>query len=47
MLEKSYALDLAANNNFRGMAGEIRPLTENRNAALARKARNVLGKLEG
>jgi HEAT repeat protein len=46
ILEKSYALDLAANNNFRGMAADIRPLTENRNAGLARKARNVLGKLE-
>jgi HEAT repeat protein len=46
IMEKSYALDLAANNNFRGMIDEIRPLTENRNAALARKARNVLGKLE-
>ncbi|MDR3173912.1 MAG: HEAT repeat domain-containing protein [Treponema sp.] len=46
ILEKSYALDLAANNNFRSMVEEIRPLTENRNAGLARKARNVLGKLE-
>ncbi|MDR2746228.1 MAG: HEAT repeat domain-containing protein [Treponema sp.] len=46
ILEKSYALDLAANNNFHGMVEEIRSLTENRNAALARKARNVLGKLE-
>jgi hypothetical protein len=46
IVEKSYALDLAANNNFRSMAEEIRPLTENRNAGLARKARNVLGKLE-
>ncbi|MDR0641322.1 MAG: HEAT repeat domain-containing protein [Treponema sp.] len=46
ILEKSYALDLAANNNFRGMAEDIRSLTENRNASLARKARNVLGKLE-
>jgi HEAT repeat protein len=46
ILEKSYALDMAANNNFRGMAEDIRPLTENRNAGLARKARAVLGKLE-
>jgi HEAT repeat protein len=45
ILEKSYALDLAANNNFRAMADEIQPLTENRNAGLARKARTVLGKL--
>jgi hypothetical protein len=46
ILEKSYALDLAANNNFRTMVEEIRPLTENRNTSLARKARTVLGKLE-
>jgi HEAT repeat protein len=46
ILEKSYALNLAANNNFRSMAEDIRPLTENRNAGLARKARSVLGKLE-
>jgi HEAT repeat protein len=46
LVEKSYALDLAGNNNFRGMAEEIRPLTENQNASLARKARLVLEKLE-
>jgi HEAT repeat protein len=47
LVERSYALDMAANNNFRGMADDIRPLTENRNAGLARKARNVLEKLGG
>jgi HEAT repeat protein len=47
MVERSYALDMAANNNFRSMAEEIRPLTENRNAGLARKARNVLEKRGG
>jgi HEAT repeat protein len=46
LTEKSYALDLAANNNFRRMAEDVRGLTENRNAGLARKARNVLEKLE-
>jgi hypothetical protein len=46
IIEKSYALDLAANNNFRGLTEEVRALTENRNAGLARKARNVLEKLE-
>ncbi|MDR1971880.1 MAG: HEAT repeat domain-containing protein [Treponema sp.] len=45
LVEKSYALDLASNNNYRGMAEAIRPLTENRNAGLARKARNTLDKL--
>jgi HEAT repeat protein len=44
-VERSYALDMAANNNFRGMAEEIRPLAENRNAGLARKALHVLERL--
>jgi HEAT repeat protein len=46
LTEKSYGLDLAANNTFRGLAEDVRGLTENRNAGLARKARNVLEKLE-
>jgi HEAT repeat protein len=46
LVEQSYALDLAANNNFRGLADTIRPLTENRNAGLARKAQLTLEKLE-
>jgi HEAT repeat protein len=43
--EKSYALDMAANNDFRGLTEDIRTLTENRNAGLARKARLTLDKL--
>jgi HEAT repeat protein len=45
-VELSYALDMAANNNFRGLTEEIRTLTEHRNAGLARKARFALDKLE-
>jgi HEAT repeat protein len=46
IVEKSYALDMAAHNGFRGMAEEIRPLMESRNLGLARKARNVMEKWE-
>jgi HEAT repeat protein len=45
-VELSYALDMAANNNFRGLTEQIRPLTEHRNAGLSRKARLTLDKLE-
>jgi HEAT repeat protein len=45
VIEKSYALDIAANNGFRSLAEEIRPLTEDRNASLARKARLTLDSL--
>ncbi|MDR0732383.1 MAG: HEAT repeat domain-containing protein [Treponema sp.] len=44
-VERSFALDMAANNNFRGLVEDIRPLTENRNASLARKAQLTLDKL--
>jgi HEAT repeat protein len=44
-IERSYALDIAANNNFRSLADEIRPFTEDRNASLARKARLTLDTL--
>jgi HEAT repeat protein len=45
IIEKSYALDMAANNGFRELAGEIRALTEDKNASLAAKARRTLEKL--
>jgi HEAT repeat protein len=45
VVEKSFALDMAANNGFRGLAEDIRPLTENRNQSLARKARLTLDTL--
>jgi HEAT repeat protein len=43
--EKSYALDMAVNNNFRDFSREIRALTEDKNASLARKAKAALEKL--
>jgi hypothetical protein len=43
--EKSYALDMAVNNNFRGFSQEIKALTEDKNAGLARKAKVTLEKL--
>ncbi|MDR3148233.1 MAG: HEAT repeat domain-containing protein [Treponema sp.] len=45
-IERSFALDIAATNDFRGLVDDIRPLTENRNASLARKAQLTLDKLE-
>ncbi|MDR2376880.1 MAG: HEAT repeat domain-containing protein [Treponema sp.] len=44
-IERSFALDMAANNNFRSLVEDIRPLTENRNTSLARKAQLTLDKL--
>jgi HEAT repeat protein len=46
IVEKSYALDMAANNGFRGLAEEVRALTTDKNASLARKARRALETLE-
>ncbi|MDR0669748.1 MAG: HEAT repeat domain-containing protein [Treponema sp.] len=46
-VERSFALDIAANNNFRGLVEDIRPLTESRNTSLARKAQLTLDKLSG
>jgi HEAT repeat protein len=43
--EKSYALDMAVNNNFRGFSREIGALVEDKNASLARKAKATLEKL--
>jgi HEAT repeat protein len=45
IIEKSYALDMAANNGFRELSEEIRALTEDKNASLAAKARRTLEKL--
>ncbi|GHV42552.1 PBS lyase [Spirochaetia bacterium] len=45
IIEKSYALDIAANNNLRNLSREITPLTEDKNASLARKAKVTLEKL--
>jgi HEAT repeat protein len=45
VVEKSYALDMALNNELRGLAGEIRALTADKNGSLARKAKSALEKL--
>jgi HEAT repeat protein len=46
VIEKSYALDMTANNEFRGLLGEVRTLTDPKNGNLARKAQSVLEKLD-
>jgi HEAT repeat protein len=46
IIEKSYALDMAANNRLKTLVEEVRVLTEDKNASLARKARRVLDTLE-
>jgi HEAT repeat protein len=45
LTEKSYALDMVANNKFHGFSQEIETLTEDKNASLARKAKATLEKL--
>ncbi|MDR1319616.1 MAG: HEAT repeat domain-containing protein [Treponema sp.] len=45
VLEKSYGLDMAANNGFVSLAGEIRAVAGERSESLARKARRTLEKL--
>jgi HEAT repeat protein len=45
IVEKSYGLDLAANNNLTGLSEEIKTLTADRNESLARKARRIAEKL--
>jgi HEAT repeat protein len=45
VVEKSYALDMAANNNLTGLADEIRQVSEDKNESLARKARRTMEKL--
>jgi HEAT repeat protein len=45
VIEKSYALDITANNEFRNLAGEVRSLTDPKNGSLSRKAVSTLEKL--
>jgi HEAT repeat protein len=45
VVERSYALDMAANNNMKSLAGEIRAIAGDRNEGLARKARRTMEKL--
>jgi HEAT repeat protein len=46
IIEKSYALDMAANNGLRSLVEEVRALTADKNQSLARKARRTLESLE-
>jgi len=45
VIEKSYAMDIAANNRLTGLADEIKTLTADKNETLAAKARRTLEKL--
>ena len=45
VVEKSFALDMAANNNLTSLASEIRTIAEGKNESLAAKARRTLAKL--
>jgi HEAT repeat protein len=45
IIEKSYALDMAVNNNLTGLAEDIRKVSEEKNESIARKARRTMEKL--
>jgi HEAT repeat protein len=45
VIEKSYGLDLAANNNLTGLSEEIKTLAADKNESLANKARRTAEKL--
>ncbi|MDR2019392.1 MAG: HEAT repeat domain-containing protein [Treponema sp.] len=47
VVEKSYALDMTANNDLTGLIEEVRKLTDEKNGSLSRKAKTVLEQLEG
>jgi len=44
VIEKSYALDICLNNNFRGLEDEIRKLTDPKNGSLSVKSKALLEK---
>jgi HEAT repeat protein len=44
VIEKSYALDICSNNDFRGMADELRNLADPKNGSLSRKSMIILEK---
>jgi HEAT repeat protein len=46
IMEKLYGLDMAANNNLRGLSEEIIAVTKDRNESIARKARRIAERLE-
>ena len=45
VIEKSYGLDMAANNNLTTLSDEIKKISEEKNEGLARKARRTMEKL--
>ena len=45
VVEKSYAMDIAANNNLKALADEIKTIAEDKNEGMARKAKRTLEKL--
>jgi HEAT repeat protein len=45
IIEKSTALDIAINNDLRSLADAIRPVTEEKNASIVRKAKATMDKL--
>ncbi|MDR2363352.1 MAG: HEAT repeat domain-containing protein [Spirochaetaceae bacterium] len=45
VVEKSYALDMIVNNEFRDLVPQVKELTDEKNGTIARKARDVLKKL--
>ena len=44
VIEKSYALDICLNNNFRSLTSEIQNLTDPKNGSLSNKSRSLLDK---
>ncbi|MDR2314092.1 MAG: HEAT repeat domain-containing protein [Spirochaetaceae bacterium] len=44
VVEKSYAIDICANNDFRSLAGELQRLADPKNGSLSRKSLTVLEK---
>jgi HEAT repeat protein len=45
VVEKSYALDMTANNGFRSLADQVKALHDEKNGSLSRKSRSVAEKL--
>jgi HEAT repeat protein len=46
VVEKSYAMDMIANNRFQGFTGELETLTKEKNVTLSRKAETTLANLK-
>lgn len=44
VIEKSYAIDICANNDYRDLAGELQKLTDPKNGSLSRKSAALLEK---